>query len=52
MNENMDDRAVIEMILLQEAKELAQQTDDPDFSPWGGKFSKPQSFAAGKTGNC
>lgn len=63
MDDNMDDRIVVEKIALQEAKELATQiTDDndEDFMPWGGAFVTAKErcnrgvkvVAAGSTGEC
>jgi hypothetical protein len=59
LTDAMDDRITIEKIALQQAQEIARQaTDeqDPDFSPWGGQFSrKPLNQYVnpdGKVGEC
>jgi len=57
--DHMDDKIVSEQIALRTAQDIARQIadeQDPDYSPWGGKFSdKPldkQVFAVEKAGNC
>ena len=55
--DNLDDRQICERIVEQIAREIvldANMQNDPNFQPWGGRFSKPRPdcHAAGKIGNC
>ena len=50
----MEDKAIVEQILLDQSRELARNlSPDEDHEPWGGPFSaRKETHAAGKVGNC